>query len=93
VSAKPEPRTWSGFHPNVVALGLTSFFTDVSTEMLIEGVAEFTASSLRLVAGRLSDRIGKRKPFLVAGYGLSTVCKTLMAFARSWPMMLRVPLR
>jgi len=109
VSAKPEPRTWSGFHPNVVALGLTSFFTDVSTEMLIpvmplfitatlgasvaslgliEGVAEFTASSLRLVAGRHSDRIGKRKPFLVAGYGLSTVCKTLMAFARSWPMML-----
>jgi len=109
VSTKPEPRSWSGFHPNVIALGLTSFFTDISTEMLvpvmplfitatlgasvaslglIEGIAECTASSLRLVAGRLSDRIGQRKPFLVAGYGLSGVCKTLMAFAASWPMML-----
>ena len=27
-----------------------------------------------------SDRIGQRKPFLVAGYGLSGVCKTRMAF-------------
>ena len=109
MSTKPEPRSWSGFHPNVIALGLTSFFTDISTEMLvpvmplfitatlgasvaslglIEGIAECTASSLRLVAGRLSDRIGQRKPFLVAGYGLSGVCKTLMAFAASWPMML-----
>ena len=104
-----EPRRWAGFHPNVVALGLVSFFTDVSTEMLvpvmplfitatlgasvaslglIEGIAECTASTLRLVAGRLSDRIGRRKPFLVVGYGLSGVCKTLMALARSWPMML-----
>jgi MFS family permease len=109
VSSKPEPRTWSGFHPNVIALGLTSFFTDISTEMLIpvmplfitatlgasvaslgviEGIAECTASTLRLVAGRLSDRIGRRKPFLVAGYGLSGVCKTLMAFAGTWPAML-----
>ena len=109
MSTKPEPRTWSGFHPNVIALGLTSFFTDVSSEMLvpvmplfitatlgasvaslgvIEGIAECTASTLRLVAGRLSDRIGRRKPFLVVGYGLSGVCKTLMAFAGSWPVML-----
>ena len=105
----PNQRIWFGFNSNVIALGLTSFFTDISTEMLIpvmplfitatlgasvaslgviEGIAECTASSLRLVAGRLSDRIGHRKPFLVAGYGLSGVCKTLMAFAGSWPVML-----
>jgi len=109
VTVGAEPRRLAGFHPNVVALGLTSFFTDVSTEMLvpviplfvtatlgasvaslgvIEGVAECTASALRLVAGRISDRIGRRKPFLIAGYGLSTVCKTAMALARSWPAML-----
>src|SRR5437016_7419727 len=106
---EPPPRTIAGFHPNVVALGLTSLFTDVSTEMLvpvmplfitatlgasvaslglIEGVAESTASALRLVAGRLSDRVGRRKPFLVGGYGLSTVCKTSMALVRTWPAML-----
>ena len=104
----PESRPF-GFHPNVIALGLTSFFTDISSEMLvpvmplfitttlgasvaslglIEGVAECTASALRLVSGRLSDRIGQRKPFLVAGYGLSGVCKTAMAFAATWPIML-----
>jgi MFS family permease len=109
MSVGAEPRRWGGFHPNVVALGLTSFFTDISTEMLvpvmplfitatlgasvaslglIEGIAECTASTLRLVAGRLSDRIGRRKPFLVVGYGLSGVCKTLMALAGTWPMML-----
>jgi MFS family permease len=115
VKSEAEPRDPSaaggraGFHPNVIALGLTSLFTDVSTEMLvpvmplfitatlgasvaslglIEGIAECTASGLRLVAGRLSDRIGRRKPFLVAGYGLSGVCKTLMAFAATWPAML-----
>ena len=104
-----EPRRLAGFHPNVVALGLTSFFTDISSEMLvpvlplfvtatlgasvaslglIEGVAECTASALRLVAGRLSDRIGHRKPFLIAGYGLSGACKTCMALARAWPALL-----
>ena len=103
------PRGLGGFHPNVVALGFTSLFTDVSSEMLvpvmplfvtatlgasvaslglIEGVAEATASGLRLVSGRVSDRIGHRKPFLVAGYGLSGVCKTAMGFVTSWGGML-----
>jgi len=55
---------------------------------LIEGVAEATASALRLVSGRLSDRMGHRKPFLLAGYGLSGVCKTAMGFAASWTAIL-----
>jgi MFS family permease len=55
---------------------------------LIEGIAEATASALRLVSGRLSDRVGRRKPFLVAGYGVSGLCKTAMGFVTGWGGML-----
>lgn len=55
---------------------------------VIEGVAESTASLLRLGSGWLSDRIGRRKPFLMFGYGLSTVAKATLAIAASWPAVL-----
>jgi MFS family permease len=98
-----------GFHPNVVALGLVSLLTDVSSEMLvpvmplfvtatlgasvaslglIEGVAECTASALRVLSGRLSDRVGRRKPFLVFGYGISGAAKAAMAMVTAWPQLL-----
>jgi MFS family permease len=48
---------------------------------LMEGVAETTASLLKLVSGHISDRLGKRKMLVVAGYGLSTVVRPLMALA------------
>ena len=51
---------------------------------LIEGAAETTASLLKVVSGRLSDKVGKRKPFLVSGYGLSTLAKPLLFFATSY---------
>ncbi len=37
---------------------------------LIEGVAEATATVLRYPFGQLSDRLGRRRPFVIAGYGL-----------------------
>ncbi|HEY3215899.1 MAG TPA: MFS transporter, partial [Candidatus Eisenbacteria bacterium] len=98
-----------GIGRNVVALGIISLLTDLSSDMVIpvlplfvtrtlrgsaaslgviEGVAECTASLLRVVSGWLSDRSGHRKPFLGFGYGLSTVAKAAMAFARSWPWVL-----
>lgn len=55
---------------------------------VIEGVAECTATGLRLGSGWLSDRIGHRKPFMIAGYGLSTAAKSLLAFAGSWSAVL-----
>jgi len=55
---------------------------------VIEGVAECTATVLRVGSGWLSDRIGRRKPFLVLGYGISAVAKGAMAFAGSWPAIL-----
>ena len=48
---------------------------------LIEGAAEALASLLKLVAGRLSDRAPRRKPFVVFGYGLSTLARPLVALA------------
>lgn len=105
-SAAPPP---SPCNRNVVALGLTSLFTDASTEMIvpvlpffitvtlgapvavlgiIEGAAESAASLLRLGSGWLSDHSGRRKPFLVFGYGLSTAAKAAFAFAASWPALM-----
>jgi len=55
---------------------------------LIEGVAESTASVLRIGSGWLSDRIGRRKPFLMFGYGLSAAAKLSLAWAGSWPAVL-----
>lgn len=45
----------------------------------MEGVAEATASLLKLVSGRLSDRLGRRKGLVLLGYGLSTLVRPLMA--------------
>jgi MFS family permease len=46
---------------------------------LIEGIAETTASLLKVFSGRISDRLGRRKVLVVIGYGLSTVCRPLTA--------------
>jgi MFS family permease len=48
---------------------------------LIDGVAEATASFAKLAAGRLSDRHGRRKPWILLGYGLSAATKPLFALA------------
>jgi MFS family permease len=93
---------------NVILTGITSFFTDVSSEMIyplmqafvsavmasraalvgpvlgvIEGVAESTASLLKVFSGYYSDRIQKRKAPTISGYSLSAVAKLLLFFASS----------
>jgi len=50
---------------------------------LVEGVAETTASLLKLVSGWLSDRLGRRKAIVVWGYGLSSLARPLLAMALS----------
>ena len=59
---------------------------------LIEGTAESISSLLKLLAGHLSDRHGKRKAFVVFGYVLSSFTRPLLAFAGSWPQVLGVRL-
>jgi len=55
---------------------------------LIEGLAETTASLLKVVSGRWSDRAGRRKGLTVAGYGSSAVGKLLLAIPFGWPGVL-----
>lgn len=100
-----EPKKqWLGVHPDVVKLGLVSFLTDLSSEMifsvfaiffttvagasaallgLVEGLADLSASSLNYFAGWLSDRTGKRKVFVLAGYGFSTLAKVILLVSSS----------
>lgn len=55
---------------------------------LIEGVAESTASLVRIAAGWVSDRVGRRKPLIAIGYTLGAVSKPLIALATTWPLVL-----
>jgi MFS family permease len=51
---------------------------------LIEGMAEATASLLKVFSGWLSDKMRQRKWLAVAGYGISTIVKPFFFFADSW---------
>ena len=93
----------------VIILGLVSFLTDFSSEMIypllpvflstvlgagamalgiVEGVAETTASLLKVVSGIWADKIKKRVPFILAGYGLAGAVRPLIGLAGSWPFVL-----
>jgi MFS family permease len=50
---------------------------------IVEGVAEATASIVKLFSGALSDRLGRRKPLVVLGYGLAALSKPLFPLAGS----------
>ncbi len=58
---------------------------------LVEGVAEATASLLKLVSGRLADKGWNAKRLVVGGYGASTVARPLigLAFGWSWVLAMR----
>jgi MFS family permease len=89
---------------NVIALGVVSFLTDVSSEMIypllpvfltavlgadaafvgaIEGAAETTAALLKLASGWWSDKVRRRKPLVVLGYGIASIARPLVAVAQT----------
>ncbi|MGD1992087.1 MAG: MFS transporter [Anaerolineae bacterium] len=105
--SKPGSRLLS-LPRNIWAVSLTSFFMDISSEMvinilplflanvlgvrtsivgLIEGIAEATASLLKVFSGWLSDRLRARKWVAVAGYALSSLAKPFFYVANSWGMV------
>jgi predicted MFS family arabinose efflux permease len=55
---------------------------------LVEGLAEATASVLKLVSGRLADRGVRAKSLVVGGYGLSNAMRPLIGLAAAWSTVL-----
>jgi MFS family permease len=55
---------------------------------LIEGFAESTASFLKLVSGWWTDRLRRRKPFIISGYFLAGASRSLIGLAKTWPIVL-----
>lgn len=106
---RQRPASGKALPGTVLALGVVSFFNDLSSEMIypllplfltavlaagpsalgiIEGVAESTASLLKLVSGIWSDRLRRRKPPVVAGYALASAARPLIGLAGSWTTVL-----
>jgi MFS family permease len=56
-----------------------------SGEMIgaIDGVAETVAAVLKLASGWWADRVHRRKPLVLVGYGIAAVLRPLMALARA----------
>jgi MFS family permease len=70
---------------------VSSLGANLLTVGSIEGIAESTASILKIFSGALSDYWGKRKSLAIAGYGLSTLVKPLFAIAvnPTWVLIAR----
>ena len=67
---------------SVMPLFLLSIGASKTTISLIEGIAESTASILKAISGYWSDKIGKNKPFMIIGYGITAIITPLYALAR-----------
>lgn len=90
---------------NIIFLGLVSFFSDISSEMvypiiplyltaafgatpalvgIIEGIAESTASLLKVFSGYITDKYQNKKPIAFCGYATSFIYKLALLLASSW---------
>lgn len=67
---------------SVMPLFLLSIGASKTTISLIEGIAESTASLLKAISGYWSDKIGKNKPFMIIGYGITAIITPLYALTR-----------
>ena len=73
--------------PFLLILGLSP---PVAAQVLgwIEGTADLLSNVVKIAVGWYSDRIGKRKAFVVAGYAMTGTAFALCALAVSWPLIL-----
>jgi len=68
---------------SVMPMFLMSIGASKTSLALIEGIAESTASLVKALSGFWSDRIGRNKPFMLIGYGLSALIIPLYTFVVS----------
>ena len=68
---------------SVMPMFLMSLGASKTSLAVIEGIAESTASLVKAFSGFWSDRIGKNKPFMLIGYGLSALIIPLYTFVVS----------
>ncbi len=54
---------------------------------VIEGAAEAVSSILKIISGRVSDRLQKRKPIVIVGYSLSAAARPFISIAAGWWMV------
>jgi MFS family permease len=66
----------------------TTLGTSVAFVGLVDGIAESTASISKVFSGFVSDRIGRRRPLILLGYGLAAISKPLFALAGSASVVL-----
>jgi len=75
-------------YPLVPIFLTTALGAPVAVVGIIEGIAESTASVFKMVFGWLSDRMRRRKGFVVAGYLFSSFSKIILGLAYLWPLVL-----
>jgi len=99
-------------NPNIILLGIVSFLTDVSSEMImpllplflaslggggliigiVGGLGDSVSSILKVFSGYFSDKLGKRKEFVFAGYSISALAKISFAFVTAaWHFIILRP--
>lgn len=82
LSSEVTVRTLPLFLANVLGVGTAIIG-------FIEGIAETTATLLKIVSGTLSDRLGKKKGLTLWGYGLQALpnrcCISLIRGVWYWP--------
>jgi len=79
-------------HPLLPIFLTTILGAPVFAVGLIEGIANSIASIFKFIFGAYSDKIGKRKPFVVGGYSIAVAARSFLAFATLWPHVLIIRL-
>jgi MFS family permease len=99
---KKIPKTvvvlgWASLFADIAGEGIASILPLFISQVLgagifavgvIEGIADSTASILKVFSGIWSDRVKQRKPLILWGYGLTGFVRPFIALATTWPLIL-----